>query len=352
MAINSKPKKMKFNFSKVSKQKRAKGKFEESANQSMNESLLNDFQPVSGREFPRFSALKTFFRLPVKNVTEEFDVALFGIPFDGGVSYRPGGRFAPSQVREYSSLGRGFHWTREINIFKKLKIADIGDCPVVPINLDKSYRLIEGFVSQVLDSNKKFISIGGDHSTTLPVLRALRKKLGQPLSFIHFDAHLDTYPAAWGEEYHHGAFARHAIEEGLVDPKQMLQIGIRGPLAGSDDLDFIHRHRIIVKTVDDVRDVSLKEFVQKLPSFQKSPTYISFDVDCLDPAFAPGTGTPVVGGLNTFEIQRILRGLKIKNLVGGDIVEISPPYDHAGLTSLVGVDVMFEMLCIMAEQRQ
>jgi len=307
-----------------------------------------EFKPLSGREYPRFSAIKTFFRLPIATVKDDFDVAIFGIPFDGGVSYRPGARFAPSQIREASSLGRGYHMNRDVNFFERLRVADIGDCQVVPIDLEQTYEKIESFVSEVLKSKKRFISVGGDHSTTLPVLRALKKHHGKKLAFIHFDAHLDTYPAAWGKEYHHGAFARHAVEEGLVDPKKMIQIGIRGPLAGRDDLDFIKKHKIKVCTVDDVRKKSLESFIDSLPSFDETPTYISFDVDCLDPAYAPGTGTPVVGGLTSYETQKILRGLKIKNLVAGDVVEVSPPYDHAQLTSLVGVDVMFEFLCHMA----
>jgi agmatinase/guanidinopropionase len=307
------------------------------------------YQPLSGREFPRFSGIKTFFRLPVASPEENFDIALLGIPFDGGVSYRPGPRFAPSKVREASSLGRGFHWGRGVHIFQQLRIADIGDCPVVPISLPLTYDKIEKFIAGVVKKNKRIISVGGDHSTTLPILRALRRHYKKPLAFVHFDAHLDTYPAAWGQEYHHGAFARHAIEEGLVDPKKMIQLGIRGPLAGGDDLDFIRKHKIIVKTVDDIRAGTLDSFLKTLPKFDETPTYISFDVDCLDPAYAPGTGTPVVGGLTSYETQRILRALKIPNLVGGDIVEISPPYDHADITSLIGVDVMFEMLCMMAE---
>jgi guanidinopropionase len=308
-----------------------------------------EYQPLSGREFPRFSGIKTFFRLPMASPEQKFDVALFGIPYDGGVSYRPGPRFAPSRVREASSLGRGFHWSRGINIFQKLKIADIGDCPTVPIDQTQTYLRIEKFVDQVLEQKKKFVWVGGDHSTTLPVLRALHRAYKKPLGFVHFDAHLDTYPAAWGFEYHHGAFARHVVEEGLVDPKKMIQIGIRGPLAGGDDLNFIKKHGITVKTIDDIRAGSLDSFLKTLPAFDNTPTYISFDVDCLDPAYAPGTGTPVVGGMTTYEAQRILRALKIPNLVGGDVVEISPPFDHADITSLVGVDVMFEILCLMAE---
>lgn len=307
-----------------------------------------EFKPLSGREFPRFSAIKTFFRLPFVDLQEKFDVALLGIPFDGGVSYRPGGRFAPATVRNASSLGRGFHWTRGLAVFEKLKVADIGDCPTVPIDLEQTYVQIEKFISEVLKSGKKFISVGGDHSTTLPVLRALRKHYGQPLAFVHFDAHMDTYPAAWGKEFHHGSFARHAIEEGLVDPTKMVQIGLRGPLAGADDLNFIKKYQIRQITVEDVNEKPWAEIQKTLQSFDRTPTYISFDIDCLDPAFAPGTGTPIPGGLTSYQAQKILRALKIPNLVGGDVVEISPPFDHADITSLIGVEVMFELLCIMA----
>lgn len=308
--------------------------------------MNKEFKPISGREFPRFSAIKTFFRLPIAEISEKFDVALFGLPYDGGVSYRPGARFAPTQIRDASSLGRGFHMERGMALFEKLKIADIGDCPVVPIDQAQTYANIEKFAGEILDTGKKFISIGGDHSTTLPLLRAAKKKYGVPLNFIHFDAHLDTYPAAWGCEYHHGAFARHAVEEGLVNPNKMLQIGIRGPLAGGDDLNFIEKHKIQVMTVDDIREKPLNEFLKTLPAFT-GPTYISFDIDCLDPAYAPGTGTPVVGGLTTYETQKILRTLKIDHLVAADIVEVCPPFDTSQITSLAAVDVMFDLMCLM-----
>lgn len=307
------------------------------------------YKPLSGREFPRFSAIKTFFRLPVADLNEDFDVALFGTPYDGGVSYRPGARFAPTLVRECSSLGRGFHMTRAMSLFEKLTFADIGDCPIVPIDQKQTYANIEKFSSSVLKADKKFISIGGDHSTTLPLLRSIAKKYG-PVNFIHFDAHLDTYPAAWGQEYHHGAFARHAVEEGLVNTKGMLQIGIRGPLAAVDDLDFIKKHKIKVLTVDDIKQRPLAEVLTSLPKF-KGPTYISFDIDCLDPAYAPGTGTPVPGGLTTYETQQILRALQIDNLVGADIVEVSPPFDSSQITGLAAVDTMFELMCLMAGGR-
>lgn len=309
------------------------------------------YEPLSGREFPRFSGIKTFFRLPHVPVDADYEIGIVGVPFDGGLSYRPGARFAPSKVREVSSLGRVFHWSRYESFTKKIKAADIGDCPVVPVDLQKTYERIQNFFRKAYSLNKRLISVGGDHSVTLPILREVRKAIGKPLRFIHFDAHLDTYPPAWDCEYHHGSFARHAVEEGLIDPKGSVQIGIRGPLTGPDDLEFVKKHGVTVHTVDHIRDMGLRAFVSSLPDFGKDPVYISFDIDCLDPAYAPGTGTPVVGGLTSYETQQILRGLKVKNLVGADIVEVSPAYDSSEITSLAALDTMFEFLSLFAAQK-
>jgi agmatinase/guanidinopropionase len=308
-----------------------------------------EWKPLSGREYPRYSAIKSFFRLPMaSSLDDDFEVGIFGVPFDGGTSYRPGSRFAPSAVRDISSLGRGFHMGRGVSIFEKLKVADIGDCPTVPIDLIQTYMKIEDFVTSLLTRKKKFLAVGGDHSVTLPILRALKKNYNQPLNFIHFDAHLDTYPAAWNCEYHHGSFLRHAVEEKLILPSQVLQIGIRGPFADQNDLVFSQKNNFQIITIDDIRKNGLEEFLKTLPSFESGPTYISYDVDVLDPAYAPGTGTPVAGGLSTYEVQKIFRQLKIKNLVGGDVVEISPPFDHSAITAVAGVDALFEMLALLA----
>lgn len=304
-----------------------------------------NYEPLSGREFPRYSGIKTFFRLPHVAIDADYDIALVGVPYDGGVSYRSGARFAPAHVRTASSLGRGYHWSRGEHLWSSKKIADIGDCPTVPVDQKKTYQRIEKFFNALLKNNKKFIAVGGDHSTTLPILRCLKKKYGK-LSLVHFDAHLDTYPAAWGCEYHHGTFARHAVEEKLVEGRNIFQIGLRGPLASREDLDFVKKHKLNATTVDDIRIQGLEKFIAKLPEI-KGPTYISFDIDCLDPAYAPGTGTPVPGGLTTYETQRILRALNIKNLVGADVVEVSPPYDHSDITALAAVDTMFELMCML-----
>lgn len=310
-----------------------------------------NFLPLSGRDMPRFGGIKTFFRLPhipkTNDLFSDLDIAIFGVPFDGGVSYRPGARFAPSKIREVSSLGRGYHFSRDLTVFDSMNVADTGDCSVVPMSVEKTYELIETYTGDLLKKNKKFISVGGDHSTTLAHLRAVSKKLGKPVSLVHFDAHLDTYPSAWGCEYHHGAFVRHAINEGLVDAGSSIQIGIRGPLAGRADLEFNEKHDLSYITVDDVRSKTLQETISLIPSYSADePVFLSFDIDCLDPSFAPGTGTPVPGGLTTYEVQKLLQGLRIKNLVGADIVEVCPAYDPTDITSLAAVDVMFEILCI------
>ncbi len=308
------------------------------------------YEPLSGRQFPRFSGIKTFFRLPHVALDADYDIGLIGLPFDGGVSYRPGARFAPGKIREVSALGRVFHMGRMEGFTTKIKAADIGDCPTVPIDLQKTYERIQAFYGHVLSLGKKTLTIGGDHSTTLPILREMRKKYGKPLSFIHFDAHLDTYAPAWEMEYHHGSFARHAVEEGLVDPKNYHMIGIRGPLTGADDLAFVKKHGIHVHTIDEVRDMGLRPFIASLPDFGNAPTYISYDIDCLDPSCAPGTGTPVPGGLTTYEAQQIFRGLKVRGLVGADIVEVCPPFDSSDITAMAALDAMFELLAIYAAQ--
>jgi agmatinase/guanidinopropionase len=242
--------------------------------------------------------------------------------------------------------------TREVHVFESIKVADLGDCSVVPVSQEKTYKKIEDHFSKICKKNKKFISVGGDHSTTLPVLRALAKSHKEKINLIHFDAHFDTFPAAWDCEYHHGTFVRHAVEEGLIDPKKSVQIGIRGPLAASDDVSFSKKNKIAVCTVDDIKKEGVHSFIKTLPKFEKGPTYISFDIDCLDPAYAPGTGTPVPGGLTTYEAQTILRALNIKNLVGADVVEVCPAYDHSDITSLAAVDVIFELLCLFASQKK
>ncbi|MDE0092189.1 MAG: agmatinase [Oligoflexia bacterium] len=305
---------------------------------------MSSYSDITKRNQPRFSGVPTFFRLEQEKPERiTSDVLLCGIPFDGGTTYRSGARMAPSRVREVSALGRGYHPQWNQDVFKTLKPVDIGDLPTNPISIEKTYQLIEQNVFSLAKNNKKLLSVGGDHSITLPILRALSKIHG-PLNLIHFDAHFDTYPPAYGEEFHHGTFVRHAVLEKCVN--QVFQFGIRGPFIVKEDVDFGKQNQIQVFTVDDIKSKGLK-ILSDLPERIKGPSYLSFDVDCLDPAYAPGTGTPVVGGLSSYESQQIMRHLKVENLIGGDVVEVNPSYDHGDITSLVAVSALFEILNLM-----
>ena len=306
---------------------------------------------LTKRLSPTFSGVKTFFHLPLVDPFSDYEVALFGLPYDGSVSYRPGARFGPSRIREASSLGRAFHWPLGLNWIENLKVVDIGDCPNIPLSQEHTYSHIETFVSDLLNNNKKIIGVGGDHSLTLSLLRTMKSKYG-PVRLLHFDAHLDICPTTWGGEYHHGALLKQAVEEKLIQPDKSFQFGVRGPLSSPADLDFVLDYNINVSTVDDVRKKGVAAFIEKLPSYQDGiPTYISFDIDCLDPSCAPGVGTPIVGGLTTYEAQQILRHFKIDCLVGADVMEVSPPYDYSEITCLAAMDTIFEILCLYTQNK-
>ena len=305
---------------------------------------MSSYSDIVKRTYPRFSGVHTFFRLPHEKLEDiKSNVLLCGIPFDGGTTYRSGARMGPSKVREISALGRGYHPQWDQDVFEALKPADAGDIPTNPISIEKTYELIEKYIFNLAQGGRKILSIGGDHSITLPILRALSKIHG-PVNLIHFDAHYDTYPPAYGVEYHHGTFVRHAVLEKCVN--QVFQLGIRGPHIMKEDMHFSEQYGIKVFTVDDIKSKKLK-ILSELPELIKGPSYLSFDVDCLDPAYAPGTGTPVPGGLSSYESQQILRHLKLENLVGGDVVEVNPSYDHGDITSLVAVSTLFEILNLM-----
>ena len=303
------------------------------------------YPDIVKRSSPRFSGVKTFFRLPYEKAEEtQSDVLLCGVPFDGGTTYRSGARMAPSRIREISALGRGFHLQRNQDVFQSLQPVDGGDLYTNPISLQKTYHFLEKAIFNLAKKGKRILCVGGDHSITLPILRGLSQVHG-PLNLIHFDAHFDTYPPAYGEEYHHGTFVRHGILEKCIN--QVWQFGIRGPFVAKEDMDFAKQKNIQFFTVDDIKQKGINIFSEISQPIQ-GPSYLSFDVDCLDPAYAPGTGTPVVGGLTTYEVQQILRNLEIETLVGSDVVEVNPCYDHGDITSLAAVDALFESLNIMA----
>ncbi|OFZ18422.1 MAG: agmatinase [Bdellovibrionales bacterium GWB1_55_8] len=309
---------------------------------------------------PRFSGPTTFNRLPYVPDFEgkDVDVVLLGIPFDGGTSFRPGSRFAPRAVREASVLSRNYHPEMAVHVYERLNVVDGGDVSVNPLNFQKTMASIEAEVTRVRRAGARSICVGGDHSVLLPELRALHRtrkktargeKNSEPV-LIHFDAHTDTADQAWGEKYHHGTPVRRAIEEGILRGSRVFQIGIRGPLTSKDQESFVRESGIHVLGIDDFHDArKYRAFFSKLKKAAgRSPCFLSFDVDVLDPAYAPGTGTPVVGGMTSFDALRALRGLAGLNIAAADVVEVSPPYDHAQLTSLVGAAVIFEILALMA----
>ncbi|KQZ48476.1 agmatinase [Rhizobium sp. Root149] len=307
-------------------------------------------QPVDAAQVPRFAGHATFMRLPAVADAEGLDIALVGIPWDGGTTNRAGARHGPREVRNYSSLMRSAHHMFGTEPYKVANIADVGDVAVNPIDLMDGLRLIENGISAIVEKGALPLAVGGDHLTTLPVLRAVAKN--GPVGLIHFDAHSDTNDTYFGDNrYTHGTPFRRAIEEGLLDPARMVQIGIRGSVYGSDE------HAWALK--QGVRIIYMEEFVARgaLEVMEEAraivgghATYVTFDIDSIDPSMAPGTGTPEIGGFTTREAQQLLRMLDGLNLVGADVVEVAPPFDLNGMTSIVGATVMFELLCILARQ--
>ena len=300
---------------------------------------------------PRYSGLPTFFRAPWQEDFSQVDIGLIGVPFDGGVTNRPGARHGPREIRNQSSLIRKMNQATGVSPHELCRIADIGDAWVrEPFNLESSHGEIETFYQQVINAGITPLSAGGDHSITLPIFRALAKN--QPVGMVHFDAHCDTGDDYMGSKFHHGAPFSRAVEEGLLDPKRTIQIGIRGSLNDPDVWKFSHDSGMRVIYIEEYFEMGPKAVIEEARRIVgDGPTYISFDVDALDPVYAPGTGTPEVGGYSTLEAQMMIRGLSGLNLVGGDVVEVSPPFDPTGNTALVGATMLFEILCVLAEAR-
>ena len=287
-------------------------------------------------------------RLPFVENTRGLDVAIIGVPFDGGTSYRPGARLAPREIRSQSSLIRPYSHFQKVAPFDRLNIADAGDIDAPPVSIEKCFDVVESRVGAIADAGTRPLVVGGDHSISLPVLRALARCHG-PLALVQFDSHVDTWDEYFGSKYFHGTPFRRAIEEGVVDPKRFVQVGIRGPMYGEDDFDFHREHGITVIDIDQVKERGVAWTIDRIRMVVSGATYMTFDIDAVDPAFAPGTGTPEVGGLTSHEAQRLVRGLAGLSLVGGDVVEVAPPYDGPGhITSLLAANLMFEFLCAMA----
>ena len=309
------------------------------------------FKPVSSMVLPRFAGIPTFMRLPYVEEAEwhEADIGLIGVPWDGGTTNRAGARHGPRQMRDQSTLMRNIHPVTRINPYNCARCAEFGDTPVNPLDIMETLELVTDYYHRVHAAGVVPLTAGGDHLITLPIMRAVAKN--HPVGMVHIDAHGDTNDRYFGESiYTHGTPFRRAVEEGLLDPNRTVQIGIRGGLYTRADNDWAKEQGMRVIEIEEYFDLGVDKVIDVIANvIGDGPTYISFDVDGLDPVYAPGTGTPEIGGLNPYECQKMLRSLRGKNLVGGDVVEVAPPFDSAGMTALVGVTMMWEILCLLAE---
>lgn len=304
--------------------------------------------PASGRDVPRFAGPATFARLPRADEVTSIDVAIAGVPFDSGVSYRPGARFGPQHIRQSSRLLRQYNPELRTSPFQVHQVADIGDIVANPFSITDAIDDIERGVRDILASSAVPMLLGGDHTIALPSLRALHAAHG-PIAVLHFDAHLDTWDTYFDAPYTHGTPFRRASEEGLLDPEGCLHTGIRGPLYGEEDLADDRTLGFQVLSTVEAADLGVAASIAKIRSrLGERPVYVSVDIDVLDPAFAPGTGTPESGGLLSRELLAMLRGLAGLNVVGADIVEVAPAYDHAEITGIAAAHVCYELLSVLS----
>jgi agmatinase len=299
--------------------------------------------PIDASVVPRFAGLATFARLPQAG-SAHADVGIQGVPFDAGVSYRPGARFGPAHVRESSRLLRPLNPAQDVEPFTDQEVVDLGDIPANPFSIDEAIRQIEHGTRQNLERADRLLTIGGDHTIALPILRALHAVHG-PIAVVHFDAHLDTWDTYFGQPYTHGTPFLRASEEGLLAQGHCQHVGIRGPLYSREDLPRDGRAGFDVITSDDVELEGTQGVIDRIVDRTAgAPIYLSVDIDVLDPAFAPGTGTPEAGGITSRELLRMIRGFRGLNLVGVDVVEVAPAYDHAQITGIAAAHVLYEAL--------
>jgi len=302
-------------------------------------------QPTDALVYPRFSGLSTFMRLPHIPRASELDLALIGVPFDGGTTYRPGARFGPRHVREQSSIIRPWNPVLNCNPFRKWSIADYGDLSLNPLSIEDTFHRITDQLSAVLAQKTRPACVGGDHSILLPILRAIHKRHG-PVALVQFDAHNDTWSGYFGSPHSHGTPVRRAVEEGLLLEGGVLQAGLRGQVYSQGDFSFGREQGFHVVTSEEIHRSGAASVARVLKKFRGKPVYFTLDIDVVDPAFAPGTGTPQVGGLSSAQILDLVRCLKGQSLVGCDLVEVSPTYDNGEITSLLAANLLYEMICL------
>jgi len=302
---------------------------------------------------PPFAGIATFGRARLTTDPFGADVGILGVPYDSSTSYRGGTRFGPRAIREQSLLLWGYNNALQAAPFRELKVVDVGDADIVPVDIVATHRCIQAAAAQVLDAGATLITLGGDHSITLPLLREHARVHG-PLAVVHFDAHPDTWDSEYpGHRYSHGTPFVRAIEEDLIQRDAYVQLGIRGPTGGPQDYADALRLGVRMITLDEFRTRTMQDVLAEVRSLVGSrPLYVTLDIDCVDPAFAPGTGTPEVGGLTSYEILQLVRGLRGLSCVGFDLVEVSPPYDHAGITSILAANLAFEFLSLLALARR
>lgn len=304
--------------------------------------------PPSGVTVPRFAGPDTFARLPRLDQVEHAGVAVLGVPFDSGVSYRPGARFGPQGVRAGSKLLRPYHPALDVHPWDAQQVVDAGDVVANPFDIVEAIGQVEAAARSLLAQADRIVTIGGDHTIALPLLRAVAAEHG-PVALVHFDAHLDTWDTYFGAPYTHGTPFRRAVEEGVLDLDVSAHVGIRGPLYSKKDLDDDRELGFAIVSTEEVARRGVDEAVDRVRArVGDRPVYVSIDIDVLDPAHAPGTGTPEPGGLTSRELQLILRGLTDLDLVGGDVVEVAPAYDHAELTTIAAANTVYELLALMA----
>lgn len=307
-------------------------------------------QPHNPMNDPRYCGIPTFMRTPYATDLSDLDIALVGVPYDGAVEARSGARQGPRQIRDMSSMMRTIHHVTRINPYELCKVADIGDVRFEQLfDVVASHADITRFYEKLYSSDIVPLSAGGDHSITLPIMRALAKD--SPLGLVHIDAHTDCCDEEMNSKYSHGTPFRRAVEEGILDPKRTIQIGIRGAANSDECWEFGPEHGIRIVYIEEFTKLGVEKVITEVKRVVgDGPTYVSFDIDSVDPAFAPGTGTPEIGGLTTIEAQGLIRGLRGLNLIGADVVEVSPPFDPTGNTALVAATIMYEILCLLAEK--
>jgi len=306
--------------------------------------------PPNALDVPRFAGPDTFARLPRLDQVEHAGVAVLGVPFDSGVSYRPGARFGPAGIRAGSKLLRPYHPSLDVHPWGEQQVVDAGDVSANPFDLVAAVGQVEAAARTLLDSADTLVTIGGDHTIALPLLRAVAAKHG-PVALVHFDAHLDTWDTYFGAPYTHGTPFRRAVEEGLLDLDVSAHVGIRGPLYSKKDLDDDRELGYAIVSTEDVARRGVDEAIDRVRArVGDRPVYVSIDIDVLDPAHAPGTGTPEPGGLTSREMQMILRGFTGLSIVGADVVEVAPAYDHAELTTIAAANVVYDLLGLLALQ--